>query len=212
MRKLFLLLILNFAGIYCFSQFRFGIQTGVSSTSIKLDETVLLDVMGNSKEINAGDANIGFHIGLVGHLQIFSVYLRPELYFSNSGGELKVKDVQTNVETIVKQSYNKIDVPLIIGRAWDRFRVDLGPVASFLISSKSGLDDLEIREDAKKTTWGYQVGCGFDFWKLGLGLRYEGNLSKLGDQVTFANKNFQLDSRNPKWMFSLIYYFNKYDD
>ena len=53
------------------------------------------------------------------------------------------------------------------------------------------VDDIEAEEEFNGATWGYQVGIGFDILKkVTIDVKYEGNLSSLGDGVKIGKKNY----------------------
>ncbi|MCK4699098.1 MAG: hypothetical protein KAT38_02140, partial [Bacteroidales bacterium] len=84
-----------------------------------------------------------------------------------------------------------------------------GPVASIIIDSKADLiETAGYEEKIKGASFGYQVGVGLDIINtISLDVRYEGNLSKLGDGVNIGGNDFEFDSRNPQIIFSLGIFF-----
>ncbi len=55
----------------------------------------------------------------------------------------------------------------------------------------------------KSATFGYQLGAGVDIWKIGIDLRYEGNLTKLGDHLDIGGQTINLDNRVRQIIISL---------
>ena len=103
----------------------------------------------------------------------------------------------------------------MIGWKFGPARVGLGPVASVMLSEKDGLKDkiTDITDDTvdnnlKKAVFGYQVGVGLDIFKFAtVDLKYEGNLSKLGESLAIAGQDFTFDQRNPQIILSLGIFF-----
>jgi len=114
-----------------------------------------------------------------------------------------------NVDMVKNQTFKKIDLPVMAGVKFGPVRVGLGPVGSYMIQSESFLDDLQddMEGEFNKVAFGYQAGIGVDVWKLAVDLRYEGNLSKLGDGVTIGNYTAGFDTRNPQFLLSVGLFF-----
>ncbi len=107
-------------------------------------------------------------------------------------------------EQLVKQKIGRMDVPVLVGVKLGTFRLGLGPVGSIIVSDQSDLTDITGYEATlKSATFGYQLGAGLDIWKLGIDLRYEGNLTKLGDQLDIGGHTINLDNRVRQIIISL---------
>lgn len=187
---------------------KFGIRGGVSSSSIKPDDVLKINNV-DSFKIVGNNATVGFHIGVFARMSISKLFIEPELLFSNSGGEVQVKEVISGNTSWKSQKFNKIDIPVLVGWKFGPARIEAGPVASFMLSSKSNLFDAAAYEaDFKKATIGYQAGVGIDLFKtLAIDLKYEGNLSKLGDGVTIGGQNYPYDTRASQIILSLGLFF-----
>lgn len=194
---------------------QFGIRAGLNSTAAQVDEIIQNADGLDEYKVSAADANVGFHFGLMGRINLGNLYVAPELLFSSISSQMKIEDLLNETSTLADQSYKKIDIPLIVGRKFgpDGFalRLEVGPVASFMLSSESALTEItkeEVKEDLKTATWGFQAGAGVDlFEKIGVGVRYEGGLSSLGEGVTIAGREQTFDARTKQWILSLAYYF-----
>ena len=211
MKKLHLFIIAISLSVSTFSQLQLGIRGGVSSSSIKVSDAIEL---ANGEEISIDNYNplLGFHFGVVTRAQLFNVYLQPELLFSSTGGEVHYIEL-TNEDVVVTDEirtlkYNKIDIPVLAGMKFGPARIQVGPVASFVINEKNELfDNPEYKQELNKATFGYQVGVGLDLFKLLVDLKYEGNLSRLGKGVTIDNRVYNFDTRNSQFIFSIGYFF-----
>ena len=152
---------------------------------------------------------VGFHAGLMTRVTFFGVFIQPELYFSSTGGEVEVTNIIQDVTSIKTMEFKKLDIPVLVGFKFGPARVNAGPVASIIIYSKADLiDEAGYEEKFKGASFGYQAGVGLDLLKtISLDIRYEGNLSKLGDGVNIEGNDFEFDSRNPQFIFSLGIFF-----
>lgn len=154
------------------------------------------------------DAKVGFQIGLISQIQIRKFFLQPELLLSTSGGVVRVTDLGNGSSQLKDQRFTKVDIPVLVGGKWGPLRLGVGPVASIVIKSKSELSDINQFDDKfKSATFGYQAGIGLDIWKLALDVKYEGNLSRMGDKVTIAGQNYSFDGRVSQWVFGAALFF-----
>lgn len=218
MKKLIIILLAVMAFNLANAQFlRFGFKAGVSSTNVKFDDIKNIESSDGLKEyaIKQGDSKMGFHAGLYGRIQLLGLFVQPELLFTHSQGEVVLADVTASQLYTETQKFNKIDIPVIVGWKFGPARLGIGPVASFMLSESDGLKDklssisTEATENNfRKATFGYQIGVGLDILKkITLDVRYEGNLSKLGNGITLGGKDYKFDQRNPQFIFSAGIFF-----
>jgi hypothetical protein len=213
-RTIIILAALAFIGTTVSAQFfKFGIKTGLNYSQLKFDEVKDITSGDFDYKLSEDDNLTGFHIGLMSRINLFNLYLQPEIYFNTSGGKVLVEEIASGgatTEYIKKIKYNKIDVPVLVGGRLSFLRINAGPVASVILSSDSEVTEIipEMETLSKSATFGYQVGAGFDLLKtLTFDFRYEGSLSKLGDKLTLGNQDFAFDSRASKFMFSVGFFF-----
>ncbi len=208
MRKLIPLLLFVFAAISVNAQLdiEYGVKGGLSSSSISMDNVKLGDTMTIE---NVGEAMVGIHFGGFLRVEVLGFFVQPELLFSSNGGKVAVKDLRTtNPAEIKNQRFNKIDIPIIVGKKLGPVRLGVGPVAGIMISSKSDLLDVDSYEEKfKSAVWGFQAGVGLNVSKLGVDLRYEGSLSKYGESITVRGIEFPTDTRTSQLLLSVSYSF-----
>ncbi len=186
------------------SQIKFGVRGAIVSSTMEADK---VEASGYTIE-SINDAKIGFQIGVVSQIQINKFFMQPELLLSTSGGAVRVSNVADGTSEIKDQRFTKIDLPVLFGGKMGPLRIGVGPVATMVIKSKSELKDIDQFNDKfKKATFGYQVGIGLDIWKLAFDVKYEGNLSRLGDGVTIAGSTKSFDSRMSQWIFGVALFF-----
>jgi len=210
MKKIFLLLIAISLFASANAQIKFGVKGGINSSTIKIDD--LITVTQGVEEYSLKGiktASMGFHAGLMTRVTFFGVFIQPELYFSSTGGQVEVTDIIQDVSSIKTMEFKKLDIPVLVGFKFGPARINAGPVTSIIISSKADLIDKSgYEENLKGASFGYQAGVGLDILnKISLDVRYEGNLSKLGDGVNIGGNDFEFDSRNPQFIFSLGIFF-----
>ncbi len=184
------------------AQIDFGIKGGLNISNVKASEILTDDYRINP----AASGNLGYHVGGFLRASMVGIFIQPELYFSSIATEYKVEDLSGTgtAEQLVKQKIGRIDVPVLVGVKLGTFRLGLGPVGSIIVSDESDLDDITGYEATlKSATFGYQIGAGVDIWKIGIDLRYEGNLTKLGDHLDIGGQTINLDNRVRQIIISL---------
>ena len=184
------------------AQIDFGIKGGLNISNVKASEILTDDYRINP----AASGNLGYHVGGFLRASLAGIFIQPELYFSSLSNEYKVEDLSATgtAEQLVKQKIGRIDVPVLVGVKLGTFRLGLGPVGSIIVSDKSDLSDITGYEATfKSATFGYQLGAGVDIWKIGIDLRYEGNLTKLGDHLDIGGQTINLDNRVRQIIISL---------
>jgi hypothetical protein len=163
---------------------KLGLRAGANLSSFEGDDTGGLESMW------------GFHGGLTGNIPITEDFfsIQPELLFSKKGAESKNDNVKYKI------SY--IDVPILARINAGPIYFEGGPQASFRIGGDIEVGGTNVDDDLgqfKATSFGYAAGLGFGSTPLGLslGVRYNGDISKLNDDDNAA------DWRNSVFMFTV---------
>lgn len=187
------------------AQFRIGLRGGINTAYFTATEIETDDY----RFTTLNDASVGFHGGVMMQLNFFSMFIQPELLFSSLNSDVRVRELGQNTPGVIReQSYNKLDIPVIVGRRFGPARVGIGPVGTIMLSTKSQLNEFGLEEQFNSATIGYQVGAGIDiFDRFALDLKYEGNLSKLGSGVEIAGQEREFDSRARQFIVSLGVFF-----
>lgn len=212
MKKLFLITAMAALAFGAHAQdVKFGPRVGLNSSTLKVDKNSTSSSV--NAQIESGDAKFGFQAGLFARLGIVGFYLQPEALFSSSGGEIHVQSTATS-STIFNETrelnFKRIDVPVLFGKKFGGvFRINAGPSFTYLLKAEStvGNTTVDIKENYKDATVGYQAGIGVDLGPLILDLKYEGNLSKFGDQVQAGGTSVNTDQRQSMWVFAVGFSF-----
>jgi len=201
------------------AQIKFGIKAGLTSTSIKADEvyTDINDANIEKLKVKGKNANVGFQGGIFSRITIVNFYVQPELLFTSTSGEVEVTTIYDSgdpVSVVKDQKFRQLDFPIMLGYKFGPVRLQAGPVGTIMLSSDPALsdvtelDDMDVKEDFNGATWGYQVGVGLDILKkVTIDVKYEGNLSKLGDGVKIAGETRNFDSRNSQFIATVGIFF-----
>jgi len=214
-RFLIIVTLLGLISSVGYGQLQFGAKAGLVTSSTNLSKEIGNDELPSSYseyeeiEMKAKDAKAGFQAGFFGRLTILGIYVQPELMFTSTNSRVEVTkhyvDAQDPKNYIKTQTFNRVDIPLLVGGKFGPLRIQGGPVGTFMLTKKSAieaaLDDNTVNEKFNSATWGYQVGVGADIFNfLTLDIKYEGSLSKLGDKVTIGEKNYSLDNRTNQFI------------
>lgn len=199
MKNVFILAICLLTSTAASAQFfTLGPKVGFSSSRFSLEE---------AQSVRAGSSTIGFHAGVFTRLTVLGIYVQPEVLFTQAGGQIEVRDeVSDNFDQIQDLTYNKLDVPVMLGfRIGDVLRINAGPSFSLILGQDARTEGTtaEVRNNYESSTVGYQIGGGLDIGRLVLDVRYEGNLSKLGDSVQLGGRRFDTDYRNNQFSVGL---------
>lgn len=178
-----------------------GIRGGLNFSS--LPSKTELTLPDDNRIIEAlPESYTGFHVGVVGYFSLLSIFIQPELLYTRTGQDMMISkpDDESNPDFFTN-NYNYLSMPVVIGTTFGPLRIGLGPAASLFFDSKQEWDDIEF--DQNRFTIGYQVMAGLKFGNIMLDLKYEGNLSKLGDGVTVAGAPFDFDTRPRQFILSV---------
>jgi len=213
MKKLLLVLAASFL-IFQVSDaqlIKFGLKGGVGFSKLTFEDiNVAASGTDAAYDLITGDNVTGYHIGLDARVNVAMIFIQPEIYFNAGGGTLE-KVVDGTTEDVLDVKFSRLDIPVLVGVKLGPARLGVGPVGSLVLqNSYEDLATLVPGLDlfSKQMTWGFQAGVGIDFWKLSVDARYEGSLTKLGqDQVTVGSTDFTLDARPSQILVSVGYWF-----
>lgn len=213
MKKLFVILIVALVSAPAFSQLKFGLKAGVSTTTLSMPSIkTITSASGGKYTVDAiTSAKYGFHGGVFVRITLFNFYIQPDFLFSTRTNEYTIDQLnasgQTIASDIAKQTFNKLDIPVMIGYKLGPLRLNAGPTGSLLINSpKELISNPDIKNNYNKMTFGYQAGIGFDLLnKITFDLRYEGSLKKYQNQIQSlaGSTKVNLDDRPNAFLLSL---------
>ena len=189
--------------------FMLGLKGGVSSSTIQIDEKFNFN-QGETINFQTGDAVLGWHAGIFSRISIGGLYIQPEALLNNTGGEIVIsEDGSITGPDITNVSLFKLDVPVMVGfKFGNTFRLYAGPTYSMILNKEiTGGSDFtkQLNHSFNHGTLGYQAGLGCDISKLLIELKYEDNLSALGESITdpITGTTFNTDTRNAQVILSL---------
>ncbi|HRI01148.1 MAG TPA: outer membrane beta-barrel protein [Saprospiraceae bacterium] len=183
------LFILIFSPLY--SQFSYGALIGLNTFDVAKSEQLLKNKSTrDSFLLSFYEAGYGFHFGGFVRYKTGHFFIQPELSFNSNTVTYKIKNpsILGTLDSLKKERYNNIDIPLMLGLKFGVLRLEAGPVMHTYIASKSDLTKIDgFQEKFATATFGYQAGVGFDLGKLMFDLRHEGNFTELGSHIRYFN-------------------------
>lgn len=198
--RFFAFILSLFVATSCFGQvgFNFGLRAGISSTDIGSEEQKF-SFQNTNYSLAVEKANFGYHIGGFSQIKFASFVIQPEVLFNSYSTDYKLKDFSnTNtIESIRKETYQFVDIPLMLAFKLGPLRLQGGPVGHILAGNTSELKDVgDYKSNLNQVDLGYQAGIGIDFWNLVFDFKYEGGLKTYGDHISFGNQKLNF-SNNP---------------
>lgn len=211
MKKTILLLITIMTAIAANAQLNLiniGVRGGVTMEHTKLWDSGMKDF-----DLSAG-SRAGFHVGLVGRVNLMMFHIQPEIIYSRTGytldyGYMETPDVRRMDDT--KIHMNTLDMPVLLGLRFLWFRLQAGPVFSLMTDASVKNKDLIKDLDVSRPAVTYMAGIGFDIGKLNLDVRYHGQFNRTKNKIDFnqlgmGSGNKYKSSAN-HWQFSVGYMF-----
>lgn len=160
----------------------------------------------NQLGISVNAADYGVHLGFFAQARLGKFFIQPEVLFNSNSVEYKLNDFTdaSTISTIKKESFQNLDLPVMIGAKFGPLRLQAGPVGHVFIDSKSQLFDIEgYAQNFENMTWGYQAGIGLDLWKIILDLKYEGSFNDFGDHMVFDGKSYSFNDSPGRFVASV---------
>lgn len=187
-----------------YSQIKFGIKTGPITILVPI-----YNISFGSVRIEPEQTwDLGIRAGAFLRINSDVLYFQPEVAFESNAFEFTV--INNYNSEVVKQRFNKLDIPLLLGAQFDEIHFCFGPSASIKTGLPEALvDNEEFSELYDKISWEYQVGFGFDLMeKIDLEIRYRGYLGKDYEGIEkIGYQTITLKKSNSTFLFSIGYMF-----
>lgn len=208
-------------------KFTLGIKGGVNTSQLTMGDFVgtrmspngsgnVLYVNGKAIRDNL-QASLDQKTGLVGGIFMRfgkHIFIQPEFLVSTKGGSFDIirndlPDRPTS-ETIDVR-YTSFDVPILFGLKGGPFRINAGPVASFIVGNNEKLNDAlraytsgGLDNAVNQATYGYQLGAGLDIFGFSIDVRREGTFNNLSSaKLGPANSPVQFGQKLNSWQVTL---------
>ncbi|MEE9439406.1 MAG: hypothetical protein V3V14_10430 [Saprospiraceae bacterium] len=197
MKKLTVLIAL-FISTFSYGQFEFGAKAGLSSVEYATG-SILIPNGDQNVSLSVREADYGFHFGLYTRFHVANLFIAPSFLFNSANVDYNVEELLFDtgiVKSVKSETFNNLDIPVMVGMKIGFLRIHGGPVAHIFISSTSELTTIEgYQQNFKDASFGIQGGIGLDILKFRVDVNYETNLSQFGDHITVLGQQFAFDER-----------------
>lgn len=165
----------------------YGIKAGIS-----YNENGDLRATGEEIRDNGSSGRAGFHIGFWGKLNLPLIYIRPELFYTQTRSNYDLKGESLDYDI------HRIDLPLLVGyKLIGPLHVFIGPAFQYIIDND--LDKVDIGGVENDFTVAFNAGLGVNLGPIGVDVRYERGFSENEAQfltdATGQPINARVDSR-----------------
>lgn len=199
-RLLTLALCISMVGVYA-QKAEWGLKAGLQLTSFKGDDFKGIPNTSSSRTLETittkNSTTIGYALGAYVR-STEPVFIQGEMLFSIKGAELE----RVGQNSKISIQYGQLDVPLSLGYQAKRWEVlgglsvsgqifDDGNLKKFLSTySNSGLTFSPYR----KYNFGYHVGAGLRFNRIGINARYMASIQPISDMYI----SYSLNNNDPQ--------------
>lgn len=186
--------------ISAFGQVKFGFRVGTSTEDVGVND-IFARNEGNDATLGVKleNADFGVHVGFFAQFRGRSFFVQPEVIYNSNKVNYRLTDIASIgiIGDLVSETYQSLDIPINVGMRLGPLRFQAGPVAHLFLGSENELTNIDGYDPIyDRFSLGYQAGVGLDIWKLILDVKYEGNLSKWGQNFRFFGEEFSFD-RSP---------------
>lgn len=184
MKKLILVL---FVGLFFFHN-----SQGQIIPSFKLGAKGALNfsTLHSEGKLFSSDSKTGYQLGLWGRIGIAGFHIQPEAYYASKKAGLEM--IEGSTTESAEATFTSLDVPILLGTKIGigpiGFRIQAGPVFSFVQDGEIEPNTLFSFDDYKKNSTGIIGGVGIDISKLTVDLRYEHGLTNLSSNSAEEQK------------------------
>lgn len=203
-KQTLIIAMLTLLAIPAFSQLRFGVKGGVSTTDLNAQDINVLDRGGlDDLRIAFEEAKYGIHGGIVIRAQFNKFLIQPEVIFNSNTVEYEITE-GNQVPEILEEKFQYLDIPLMLGFKFGPLRLMGGPEGRVFINNASDLTRFQdYGETFKDLEFSWLAGVGLDIWNLMIDVRYEGSFNEFGDHIRFGDQQFNFSDEPNRWVFSV---------
>jgi hypothetical protein len=137
-------------------------------------------------------ANVGYHVGFWGKVDLGKLYLRPELVYTKTKSDYDGD----------KFDMSKLDAPILLGlKVIGPLSVFAGPSLQYILDTD--LDGIVLNDVENDFTVGLNIGAALSLGNLGIDLRYERGLSNNEADFVGLSGTGRIDTRPEQLILSL---------
>lgn len=228
MKKTIVFVLLALLPTFSFAQFQIGIKGGVNLSKLSFGDFVSTRLNANGSpavSVNGQtfrdslrsslNSKTGTSFGIYTRFGK-NLFIQPELLYSTKASSFSIIRTGDNGQSATQTINTKItsfDVPILLGLKGGPFRIIAGPVISFRINNGQGWQNAlkqytsgSLNDAWAKAYYGYQIGGGIDFGKLGIDVRHEGSISDITTiDLGPAGSTQAFNQKIKSWQITLAY-------
>lgn len=206
-------IILIFMSMLLQGQVDFGVKVGVNTFGNNNSKASLRVTNPQNMQIydfSVREAQYGYHAGIFARFNIKKFSIQPEILFNSDNVDFSLKDSMNNnvLNSVGNESYQSLDIPLMLGLKVGPLKLLAGPVGHMFLNSASDLTEETFYDSIhEKFDVGWQAGIGFDIWKLTFDIKYEGNFNKFGSHLVLFGEEVAFSNNENRILASLGFRF-----
>lgn len=187
------------------AQLEGGIKIGVNTYEVEYEGISIFDAGNKKYSLSIDNTELGFQGGLYTRLKIWKLFLQLETFINSNKVSYRLNDItKIDAETIYKEQYTNLTIPLVLGIKFGWFNLQGGITGHYTIANHSQLTDLvDFAKGSNKFTYGYLAGLGFDISRVRIDLRYELNTTYFGDHIVYKGNTYKFDDRDNRFILNL---------
>lgn len=211
MKKLLIPVLLCCFTLTLSAQVKWGPRLGVTTSDLTTRDFDIRSGGFDDLKLGVKEAGYGVQVGAFAQFRLMKLfYLQPEVLFNSNRVDFRVTDFSegNGVTQVIKERYQYLDIPVIFGLKLGPLRAGVGPVGKVLLSSTSGLADIDgIKEDFSGMNLGYQAALGINLGRLIFDVKFDRSLNDFGDFLSVDGESFDFGDVEKRMVFSLGYSF-----
>lgn len=209
LNRILFVLALTLATCSLSAQIEFGLKAGLTTEALQEERFDLSQEGRENLALALSEGNYGYQFGALLRVPLSDRFgLQTEVTFNSTSAEFTFEDADQGLRQVFRERYNDLNVPLLASWKLAFLRFQAGPVGHFFVSSVSDLRDAEGRERVFDTfNLGYALGAAIDVGPITVDVRYDGNLSRYGEDFSVAGETFRVDQAPKRWIGTVAYRF-----
>lgn len=179
-RNVWMLLFLSMAALPAAAQtFSGGIIGGISTGPVKITE-----IEQGFTDVMEGENMYGYEGGIFIKLQLYPLYIRPQLQYSAREGEIKYIQKPAGESLSISRTSDfrmeRFEAPVLLGLniIGPFLSIEAGPVYNYIVTTTEIFNGNKV--DLEKNGLGYRAGVSSELGPLLLNVSYQGLASIIG--------------------------------
>jgi hypothetical protein len=154
-----------------------GITAGASNASVKLS-----DMHRAYANYESGQNILGFEGGIYGRVHWGPFYVKPMALLNYQSGQVNFYTINDGSNHSENFKSGKLEIPVMFGfRILGPLRIEAGPVYNWIFQASNEGGNINVASSGL----GYRAGASVEFWRLNVGLAYQGLTTRSSGSTTY---------------------------